>query len=438
MEGLISCIGSYFKHPPNTVDTKIIDLEDYHTTTLPGLIPELLLKIFDFLPPADSVCLSLCNHRLFDLAKVHYRRGNPIFSLEGAERLSVLVRLEKHIPEYFACNVCNKLHRYDGSESLGLSDLFEHKTSKLPCDYRSVVRRRGGILPKQYPSVATLRTHKLYDFIRCRLSFHQLKLAMRRFYYGASAGINIESLSFTQVNLSMHPWKPEVSLLYPLSYEDWISNRRPSFGEVPQLFSIEAQIYPKPLGLYIRMQDIILYERRYDIGIQLTINPIRDYEICYHNPLSSRLDDLDKLKDGREALFNYACPQCDTVCEIEIKDFDSRVAIIMTRWINLGPGLDHEDPLWKIHTNGCPEDRRQKIDKSQKSESPRICFEEVASESFEELQARNLSYLEGNRFQKGKPFRIDDTHRKKPFWYIAYKDPSRRWGIMDLWDWLYN
>jgi hypothetical protein len=44
------------------------------TDTLAGLPTDLLFSIMDFLPPADLMCLSLCNHRLYEAFKEETRR----------------------------------------------------------------------------------------------------------------------------------------------------------------------------------------------------------------------------------------------------------------------------------------------------------------------------------------------------------------------------
>lgn len=88
----------------------------YYTNTLPGLPAELILQVCDLLPPVDRVCLSLCNHPLRALFQTYFPSG-PL----GDENFnfSICDRLERDLPEYFWCDICNILHRYDGSESFG-------------------------------------------------------------------------------------------------------------------------------------------------------------------------------------------------------------------------------------------------------------------------------------------------------------------------------
>lgn len=45
----------------------------------------------------------------------------------------------------------------------------------------------------------TLRTHKVFAHSQSWLSYLQLKLAMKRFHFGAKYGITTESLSYTQI-----------------------------------------------------------------------------------------------------------------------------------------------------------------------------------------------------------------------------------------------
>lgn len=106
----------------------------------------------------------------------------------------------------------------------------------------------------------------------------------------------------------------------------------------------------------------------------------------------------------------------------------------MTRWINLGPGIHREDPLWKIHIfdrNGGPSP--DELPYSLRLQSPRTCFENSASLSFKDLRSRNMSYLRGDRYKKGKPFAYE---RADLVWHISYKEPSKIWITSSLFSWL--
>lgn len=367
-------------------------------TTLAGLPPELLLSISDFLPPVDLICFSLCNHRLLELS---LRQINRLPPLTQDDKLSILTRLERDLPGYFACDVCNLLHRYDGSESFGLSGLPHQRTCRLPC-----VRVPGW--DQWFGPSSILKTHSLSSYSPGRLSFLQLKLAMKRFHYGPRSGISTDSLSYTQVRHDP-----------PQSVPDRIS-----------LFSREAQICPEPLGLHIRMQDIVLVRTR-DQLIFDTSNWDDPCEICTHFSLLRLITPIvESLHNGEKASFAHNCYLCNTDAQIEIGEFDSKIALIMTRWVNLGPGLTQEDPLWKTHVS-WPDPPCWKLDGDDPehflTESPRLCFEDMAPQSFEDLRSRNLSYLRDQQYKKVMPF-IAGLN----LWHISYKEPSKRRRIKSL------
>lgn len=281
----------------------------------------------------------------------------------------------------------------------------------------------------------SLGTHINFGHSRNRISYHQLKLAMRRYRFGPISGIDPESLSYTQVRFYRHPLR--VIPCYPPRISPFI----------PTLFSIEAQICPEPLGLYIRMQDIILFDTWEDSKVVPESNPICIYKICFHTRLSSTMSDLDALKDGKDSHIDHICSRCNTVCVIEILQVEtesntesntepgykiepeSKIALIMTRWVNLGPGLDHEDPLWRICVGWSSAPRPKQLPQSMMTKSPRLCYENQSPESFEELRTRNLSYLTKGRYRKGKPL----VSLGQWLWYIPYKEPSKKGRGNLLW-----
>ena len=399
---------------------QIIRPNIYQMTTLPGLPSDLLLKIFDLLPFVDLKCLSLCNRHLYRLSSRYYgysSRSRMSTVLARADKLSILARLERDLPKYFACYFCQRLHQYDGSESFGLSGPVYKKTCRLPCDYK------GFAWWKEVSAGTTmsLATHIHFTHSRNRISHHQLKLAMRRYRFGPIAGIHPESLSYTQIRFYLHP----------LRTIPWFPPKISPF--IPTLFSIEAQICSEPLGLHIRMQDIILFDRWEDSKVVPESNPISIYNICLHIKLSSKISDLDTLNaylvhssflagTRKDPHINYTCSRCNTVCLIEISPIESKIALIMTRWINLGPGLDHEDPLWRIRVSWSSAPRPEQLPQSMMTKNPRFCYENQDPGPLERLQIRNLSYLTKGKYQKPKPFiRLNRVMG----WYIPYQELSK-------------
>lgn len=359
-------------------------------TTLAGLLPELVLSISDFLPIVDLICFSVCNHRLRELS---LRQMHQLLPLTQDDKLSILTRLERDLPEYFACEVCKLLHRYNGSESIGLSGLSYETSCPLPC-----VKEWFGL-------ESTLRTHSVPSHAKIPVSFLQLKLAMRRFYYGPKSGVSTASLSHTQV--SHHR----------------IEKSNPT---IISLFSREAQICPKPPAICIRTQDILVGRTLDELILdpnELNSDP---FEICPHfGPLgfTPLKQFFDKKEDNS---FAYNCHMCNTDYLVEITEFDFKLALIMTKWVNLGPCLTQEDLLWKCHVQ-CAYGSRARLDgddpiRDPTAYNPRLCFENMAPQSFEDLRSRNLSYLRQQKYKNGQPFfkaRGDDS------WHISYEKPLR-------------
>lgn len=398
-----------------TISTNMNSVQ-YKINTLPGLPLELLFQIIDFLSDITLKCLSICNKRLHLLLNKHKRLDH----FGKFATFLTLMRLERDLPRFFYCYICNKLHEHDGSESFGLSGIARCKTSRLPCDYKGnnwkIDYRRG------CGSTQFFRSHSDFNHSKNRLSFHQVKLAMRRFRYGTEWGINNNSLSYTQVRCYSHPLQLQSCSI------------RKIYPDIPTLYSIQAQPCREPLGLYIRMQDILLFEAWEDSIIFPDLNPVRFYEICKHISLTSMMFDLNNLRSSQEFQLTYTCPRCNTYCVFEILDQpSSKVALIMTRWVNLGRGVEADDPLWKIHIFQAYDTARvDPLPRRLMVSSPRLCFEVQSPESFEQLKSRNLYFLRESRYKKGKPF----VKEVCGLWHISYKEPSKNRERKSCWSWL--
>lgn len=376
-------------------------------TTLAGLPVELLLSISECLSLVDLICLSLCNHRLLEVIQRQIDRLSP---LTQGDKPVLLTRLERDHPEYFACDICDLLHRYDGSESFGLSGLLHEQTSQILCA-RMDDLVTGGF--KWFGPVYTLFTHPCKGYSQCYLSFLQIKLAMRRFRYGPTSGISTDSLSYTQVRQyppqSVHP--------------DTIS-----------LFSTEAQIYPEPLGFYVRMQDIVLVRKRDELLDFPKIWMSKSFKICVHCCLLEIITPLVESLHHGESSFANTCHKCNLSVQIEIVDFGSKTALIMTRWVNLGSGLTPNDPMWRNHVDFCigPRPELDGDEHILMTRSPRLSFEDIAPQPLEDLRSRNLFYLKDQQYKIAMSFVAEVD-----LWHISYKEPSKGiigslWSLMGL------
>ncbi|KAJ6015785.1 hypothetical protein N7540_010376 [Penicillium herquei] len=128
----------------------------------------------------------------------------------------------------------------------------------------------------------------------------------------------------------------------------------------------------------------------------------------------------------------------------------------MTKWVGLGHGIYDYDPLWKNHVFWNEEDiakidnddlqspRMSFEEMASESEeintddlpSPRMSFEEMALESFESLMFQNLSCMRNGKYRKDSCFsqwRVGKC--EVPL--LRYKEPpnaaTRIWNFLTDW-----
>lgn len=94
------------------------------------------------------------------------------------------------------------------------------------------------------------------------------------------------------------------------------------------------------------------------------------------------------------------CDKCNTDFLLEIRDYCGHLALIITRWINLGTGLSHDDWFWKIRSResyyGDGLAREQDM-----TWSPRVSYENLSGDwPREALLSRNLSYFKNESYKR--------------------------------------
>ncbi|CAG8894823.1 unnamed protein product [Penicillium egyptiacum] len=341
---------------------------------LDALPVELLLSIADFLPLEDIYCLSLCNRRLLAILRSWKKQQY----LERKVRLSFLRRLERDHPRYLTCDDCLVLHDLGSiSEPLGLSYPTHKYPPRLDCpalrpSYSTC--GRSWIVPHNLSSVYT-------DYA---FHFSHLQLTMRLFYSGFQYGLTTDALSFTEVTNETFEGD---RVLKPTT-----------------LFSVEAQICPKPPSLYLRIQDImsmndmrLLHDNEY--YDEVDEDCFAKLQICEHKYRTFWMQSIP-----RDVYLTHeysSCDRCNTDWDIEL--FENRpsghVTIVMTRYINLGPGLSLDDPRWSVHAGSECEEPVCKLDLKYMTSSPRHTFEVLTDTALDDLTSRNISYLENEKYQ---------------------------------------
>lgn len=327
---------------------------------------EILEMIRHYLSPNDTASLILCNHTLLRaLGNRHWSLLRP--GKDNNEyRESFLTTLTRDLPGHFFCHGCFRLHLRDDLGSPGPAFQPEKR-------WLCVKEQVGEHLWRCVHAHPVL---SWYEF-----TFHHLQLAMKRHHHGPGHGISTESLSFTEVQISRD--------------ED-------EAGRVTTLLSVEARICPEPTSLCLRIQHWALVSS----PKRDTIHSRTEFvEICAH--ITARSPELSQLVESKLKLRRTGpeyragadvtkCRFCNTDFQVEIKDFgDEGLALVVTKWLDLGPGLTPMDTRWRVH---LARDSEAEIGALGEAGDVRLRFESERGLSQDALSCQNASYLAAKRF----------------------------------------
>ncbi|KFY78539.1 hypothetical protein V499_02342 [Pseudogymnoascus sp. VKM F-103] len=135
------------------------------------------------------------------------------------------------------------------------------------------------------------------------------------------------------------------------------------------------------------------------------------YNICAHNRRAGRRDEstvttlmISRVRQLEKAEENcqtrtFQCPYCYMEYMVDAKDFGERgLAVITTKWVNLGAGRETPDAKWKSHRDRYGDrDRREINQTDDHRRSLREDFENQAEVSLEDLTADNKKKLFSTR-----------------------------------------
>ncbi|KAH8435363.1 uncharacterized protein LDX57_012992 [Aspergillus melleus] len=372
-------------------------------TVLTDLPLELLLMISDHLSVVDIACLALCNHHLM-ASLIEMKSAFDRFSssravdLNDAVRIEFMSRLALDMPPYYPCFGCLRLHPW---RNISLPRPYFNLPGcfKTLYDSGSYINRTRAMELDNYPSYTT-----------CEIHFVHLQLAMRRFYYGPQFGIPAESFSSTEV--AVHPL--ETGTMYPMSIlpasAGPLLNKDIDNNAMITLTSIEARICPDPPGLCVRTQELAVM-RRHKV---LRVPPRHSVymRICGHistsrsnfweifDPLLEQYcSDSTTMHVGDQG----RCAKCNTSWKLELRDVGSRdVCLVLTKWMDLGPGLSPEDARWKSHISTVSRillaDDELVSDPQARFERDSAQANEANALSDEEMFNRNISLLQRHEY----------------------------------------
>ncbi|KAI9036107.1 uncharacterized protein KD926_002439 [Aspergillus affinis] len=389
-------------------------------TVLTDLPLELLLMISDHLSVVDIACLALCNYHLmasFIDTKSAFDNFSKrrIIDLNDAVRIEFMTRLAHDLPPYYLCFGCLRLHRWWNIELPGPHfDFLNLPKCFKPLSYNDRYgHRRRALELEYYPS-----------YTRCQLHFVHVQLAMRRFYCGPRFGLKAESFFSTEV--AIHSL--ENGTLGP------IANEKPHDNIMTTLTSIEARICPAPSpGLCVRAQELAVV-RRQNVS-QLRPKLKAGYmRTCGH--MSTILPDFWQIMDPLLDRFSSdsapthvsdqgRCRKCNTSWKLELRDVGPGDAcLVLTKWMDLGPGLSPEDPRWLCHLSTIPRvslaDDELVSDPQARFERDSIQATKADALSDEEMFNRNMSLLRRHEYQ------INMTKVGRSRWFLNAEEAKKR------------
>ncbi|KAJ5819621.1 hypothetical protein N7474_005212 [Penicillium riverlandense] len=213
---------------------------------------------------------------------------------------------------------------------------------------------------------------------------------MRRFYYGPQFGISAESLFYIEV--AVHAPDP----LF-----------KNSAVPVTSLMSIEARIYPTAPSLCVRIQELAFVKRHNVWDLFPDCEPL---SMCgnigphrFLNVLKAHIESYCSSGRASTRPADYGrCPTCNTSYKLELRELDqANICLVVTRWLDLGPGLNPNDVQWKTHVDysrGMDGDTPDLIDSRQRFEDDSM----QAADSFSEEAAyrRNVSLLQNQEYRR--------------------------------------
>ncbi|KAJ5278997.1 hypothetical protein N7478_004369 [Penicillium angulare] len=111
---------------------------------------------------------------------------------------------------------------------------------------------------------------------------------------------------------------------------------------------------------------------------------------------------------------------------VEVRKWDSTHILVITRWIDLGPGFSTDDYQWSSHAGDPKEKREPNLEGQDLKNRPQKLFDPQASgqsESASELLSRNLAYLTDERYKKV----MRKSVSRRAIWCLPYNSgPSCR------------
>lgn len=311
-------------------------------STLLRLPVELLLSIADLLDEIQTPCLALSCTYLWALLKPKMAKDKS-----GYRHLKELLGIQREVsriilrdlPGYRTCFQCYKIYQPSKSELRSILPEGMRVDSDRTCD-----RCGKGMVNRALEfQINWDQKYKMLHHIK----FSDVQLALQQF---AEQKIDylVRSLSHTQVACL------EVESLDP--DEGLHTDRHTMLTSIePMIVKQNPHVLPM---LYLRIQHILTTQAR---NRDDTIMDWKELpHSCFHGDTRELVNRLTRASReiglrfrNRSFHCHNQCYTCQTDFHIDAvndRDTGTGFTMVLTRWVNLGPGLSDEDLEWRVHS----------------------------------------------------------------------------------------
>ncbi|TGO80648.1 hypothetical protein BELL_0003g00150 [Botrytis elliptica] len=317
------------------------------SSALVRIPPEILRMIAEFLPEKNAACFTLCCHSIKDVLGERYLKAMTIppyeqFDFSPKGEIKFVHLLARDLPQHFACFECSRIHRA--------------RTIKWPSNTKEHLGCAHSIRSRQ-------NAYSLTFFSPFKIYFAQVYLVMKQHRLGIDLGFPLEAFRHVEIT---HEKRTNVT----------------------NLMSVDARFVSNELLL--RSQIWILFPpSQKDRMIQKLSECGLPTRLCAHSARSSLEEMVAGLVgNGGSLIRTVQCHHCWMDFGIRRKYFgEAGTAFIITRWINLGAGLDPEDRKWQGHIG------RKGLRSRQRLVNIRKTFEDQEGSSMEEFTSDNQQKL---------------------------------------------
>jgi len=296
----------------------------HHTFETPSLLArlpdELILYVADFLDAKDVACLSLCDRNFQTKLDCSWSLLRTSESCQQ-QRAGFLSQLARDHPRLFFCHACCLLHSTSHVLPASYSTLRQY-SMHMRCTTRPKLSDTPAL------AFAVHERNTVY-----RLSFQHVQLAMDRSRRGAGHGLSLEALSVKEIHVA----------------ED-------NSAKITTLLSIEA-LCPSN-ELYLRVQTWTLLNPKDLAGLV----DAKHISLCSHvnhyvsadlmsAVIRCKLYHSDEKPSCPTCFLVLKCRRCAMELQITLKEFEQGqdIALVITKWLNLGQGKHVSDPKWQRH-----------------------------------------------------------------------------------------